>query len=117
MSNLITINGVPLPEPSSYSISTNNKINEFEAESGKKTLDVVRQNIYSISISYSGILENKLKSLQQLLSSVVVNVGFYDTQSGSNITKRMKVSGKSQGKNYFKDGISAWSYSFSLEEL
>lgn len=117
MPNLITINGAALPEPASFNVSTDDKVNEFESESGKLTLDIVRKDIYSISVSYNGILEAKLRSLQGLLSGTVVNAGFYDTKTAGIITKRMRVRSRSQSKQNFKHGISVWSYSFTLEEV
>lgn len=115
MHNLITINGVEFPTPEgSFDIKYEDKTNIHEGENGKKTVEIIRKDIASISVSYNGLKEEELNRLHAALDTVN-KVTFY--KKGVETTADMRLSSVSTPKKYFKGGITVWGMSFSLEEL
>lgn len=115
MHSLLTINGVDFPTPEgSYDVKYSNITNEYEGENGEKTVEIIRENVVSISVSYNGMTEEQLNTLHTALTTVCT-VAFY--KKGVKTTAKMKLSDVSTPKKYYKHGLSVWGMSFSLEEL
>lgn len=115
MRNLIIINGMEFPTPEgSFDIKYKDKTNEYEGEDGKKTVEIIRKDVTTISVSYNGMTEEKLNELLKTLDTVCA-VTFL--KKGVETTVDMKLSDVSTPKKYFKNGLSVWGMSFSLEEL
>lgn len=115
MHSLLIINGVEFPTPEgSFDIKYKNVINEYEGEDGKKTVEIIRENITTIAIGYNGMEEERLKVLHSALKTVNTVI-FY--KKGTQTTAKMKLSDVSTPKKYYGRGLSVWGMSFSLEEL
>lgn len=115
MHSLLNINGVEFPTPEgSFEIKYEDMTNEYKGENGKKTVEIIRENVASISVSYNGMTEEKLNDLHAVLSAVNTVI-FY--KKGIKATSQMKLSSVSTPKKYYKNGLSVWGMSFSLEEL
>ena len=115
MHSLLIINDVEFPTPEgSFEIKYKDKTNVYEGEDGKRTIEIIRKDIASISVSYNGMTEEKLNTLQAALTTVSA-VTFY--KKGVETTAEMKLSEVSTPKKYYKNGLSVWGMSFSLEEL
>lgn len=115
MHSLIIINGVEFPTPEgSFDIRYKSVMNEHEGEDGKKTVEIIREDVATISIRYNGMTEERLKDLHSALAPVNTVV-FY--KKGAETTAEMKLSDVSTPKKYYKNGLSVWGMSFSLEEL
>lgn len=119
MNNLLKINTVTFPEAEGgYDLSYSDKVNGYESESGEKTVEIIRRNVVSISVSYNGLLEQKLRELCAAIQTVNT-VTFYDPLAGNVVTKTMQADTNriSISKVHYKDDLSIWSLSFSLEEM
>lgn len=115
MHNLITINGVEFPTPEgSYELKYKNVTNEYTGEDGNKTVEIIREDVTSISIGYNGMPEDRLNALHSALKPVNTVI-FY--KRGIKTTTQMKLSDVSTPKKYYRGGLSVWGMSFSLEEL
>lgn len=115
MHSLLTINGVDFPTPEgSYDIKYSAVTNEYEGENGEKTVEIIRENVATISVSYNGMTEEQLNDLHAVLTTVCTVV-FY--KKGVKTTAKMKLSEVSTPKKYYRHGLSVWGMSFSLEEL
>lgn len=117
MYKLLSINGVTLPQPEGdYTITKNDKYNEYEGEDGTSTVEVIRQGIISLSVSYNYVKEKQLKKITdaiKLVSEVVV----FDPTKQTTRTISAKVTGIKTKMIYYKNGISVWSLAFDVEEL
>lgn len=119
MENLLIINDMTFPEPEgSYSIAYEDKVNEYESESGETTIEVIRKNICKISVKYNGFKETRLRELASAIQTVN-SVKYYNPLSGAVENKTMKANTDriSIEKKYYKYGRSIWSLSFDLEEM
>lgn len=119
MNNLLKINNIVFPEAEGgYDLSYSDKVNDYESESGEETVEIIRRNVISINVSYTGLLEQKLRELCAAIQ-VVNTVTFYDPLAGDLVTKTMKTdtSRISISKIHYKNDLSVWSLSFSLEEM
>ncbi len=112
---MLKINGVDfwIPKKGSYSETYKNMTNENVSDSGTTTVQTIRENILSISISYPGLFEEDYTRMKNALTSVC-------TVSGNGITERqMKLTDISRNKiikNTVRDA-NIYSLSFGLEEL
>lgn len=99
MYKLLTINGVQLPKPEGdFSISLKDKYNEYEGEDGTATVEVIRQGILSLSVSFNGLPEDYLKTIVDaitLVSSVVI----YNPMKMEMQTMTAKITGIKSKKN------------------
>ncbi len=117
MYKLLEINGVSLPDPEgSYSLSRKDKFNEYEGENGDKTIEVIREEILSCSVSYSGLEQKKIKEIMDAIS-LVSTVKVYDPKIGNVKGITAKITDVKTDKKFHKNGISVWSLSFKIEQL
>lgn len=117
MYKLLSINGVSLPQPEGeYTISKNDKYNEYEGEDGTTTVEVIRQGIISLAVSYNYVTEKHLKEITDAINLVSMVELFDPTQQ-----KVRKISAKITGIKtkmfYYKNGISVWTLAFNVDEL
>lgn len=116
MTDILKINNVIFPLPASYEINLEDKTNEFEAENGQRTIEIIREGIVSIAVSYNSLTAQRLSALKSALTKVST-VKYYDPNTNAAIEKQMEVSGIRTGKQYYRNNISCWSLSFNLKEL
>ncbi len=117
MHKLLEINGVVLPDPEgSFSLASEDKYNEYEGENGVKTVEVIRENIISGSVSYKGLAEDKLKEIVDAVS-LVSSVKVYDPCIKAVKEITAKITGVKYDKKFYKNDVSVWSLSFKIEEL
>lgn len=115
MHNLLVINGTEFPTPEgSFDVKYKDTTNEYRGENGKKTVEIIRRDVCSISVTYNGLEEDRANMLHSALSTVN-EVTF--CKKGTMVTVEMKLSDVSVPKKYYKNGLSVWGMSFSLEEL
>lgn len=120
MSNiqLVSINGVSLPNPlkGKLQLKKEDKYNEYECEDGSKKIEEIRTNVYSGSVSYSGLFESdvlKISNAITLVSSIVI----YSPYTNSTHTVSALVTGLSSSNIITKTNANAWSLSFDFEEI
>lgn len=65
MFDLLVINGYTCPKPASFKVDTTDKTNEFEAENGARTIEVIREGIIKISVSYGSLTAAGLQGIRQ----------------------------------------------------
>lgn len=116
MYDLLKINNVTLPKPAKFDISLDDKTNEFNAENGTRTIEVIRENIASISVGYDSLTADNFQTVKGALSKIS-QVTYYNPATQTLRTVQMEVSNIMQGKNYHDNNISTWSLSFDLREL
>ena len=115
MLSLLIINDVEFPTPEgSFDIKYKSVTNEHEGEDGKKTVEIIREDVATISVGYSGMNEERLNVLHSALKTVNTVI-FY--KKGVRTTAKMKLSDVSTTKKYYRHGLSVWGMSFGLEEL
>lgn len=115
MHSLLVINGVEFPTPEgSLDIKYKSVVNEHTGEDGKKTVEIIREDVVTISVGYKGMTEERLKALHSVLKTIN-RVMFY--KKGVEATAEMKLSDVSTPKKHYGHGLSIWGMSFSLEEL
>lgn len=118
MEKLLVVNGIVFPETGNYNVSVSDKVNEYESESGSITVEIIRENIYKIDVSYGALPQDVFKRLSEAVGAVN-EVTFYDPIKAS-VQKRTMKADKSRiktAKQYYKNDISVWSLSFALEEM
>lgn len=117
MYKLLTINGVSLPKPEGdFTLSLNDKYNEYEGEDGTSTVEVIRQGILSLSVSFNGLPEEYLKMIVDaitLVSSVVI----YNPMKMGVQTVTARITGIKTKKIWYQNNRSLWSLSFDIDEL
>lgn len=115
--DLLEINGITLPEPAEVNLNYIEKYNEFELESGRKTLDEIKTDMIGGSVGYNGLLQAdayRIRRALKLVSSVLI----YDPNTNSKRTISAKITEISMGKVFnVKDVGVAWSLDFTLEEI
>lgn len=119
MENLLMVNDVAFPNTDmNIDVTYSDKVNNYESESGEKTVEIIRQKICNISVKYEGLLEERIKTLCAAIQTVN-EVKFYDPLSGEVVSKTMKADTNriAVSKVCFKDGVKAWSLSLKLEEM
>ena len=115
MYDLLKINNVLFPVPEGvFDITYSDITYDSEAEDGKTVVEVVREDIAKISVSYGGLLESTANTLLASLSTVNT-VSFL--RKGTVQTCQMKASNIRTGKKYYKNSLSLWSLSFELQEI
>ena len=117
MYKLLTINGVPLPKPEGdFTITKKDKYNEYEGEDGSSTVEVIRQGILSLSISYNYITEQHLKTITDAIRLVSL-VEVYEPTLRKTRALTAKITNLKTRMLYYKNDISIWTLSFNLDEL
>lgn len=117
MYKLLSINGVPLPNPmGDFTISQNDKYNEYEGEDGKTTVEIIRQGILSLSVSFNGLPEDYLKMIVDAIR-IVSTVVIYNPLTKSTRKMTAKITGVKSKKIWYQNNQSLWSLSFEIDEL
>nr|DAX53032.1 MAG TPA: hypothetical protein [Caudoviricetes sp.] len=117
MLKLLTINDIEIPDPEgSLSVKKNDKYNEYEGEDGVKTIEVIREDFISGSVSYKGLTAEQVTEIVEAIE-LVSAVKIYDP--GINAVREIKalIKDVKYDKKYYKNNISVWSLSFTIEEL
>ncbi|MCD8038865.1 MAG: hypothetical protein LUE96_07270 [Lachnospiraceae bacterium] len=119
MLNSLVIGGVAFPIPKkgelgSISVQYEDVVNEYGSETGETTVEIIRCDVATISVSYSAITETLKNTLLAVLSPVA-DVTF--DKKGVETEASMRVSGVSTAIKLYGQGTPIWSLSFKLEEL
>lgn len=117
MYDLIKLNNYTMPEMGGFTLSEDSIKNIFEADSGKRTIEIVKSGIHSISCKYDGLMEATVNSICEILANGTVTAVFHNPLNNTQTTKNMEVSGVSTSKNHYKNDLSNWSLSFDLDDL
>lgn len=116
MYDLLKINNVTFPKPAGFNIDLVDKTNDFEAENGQITVEIIREGIVNISVTYGSLLAAEVLRLKNAITKVS-SVTFFNSYANTIQTKSMQVKNLKTVKQYHDNNISTWSLSFSLEEL
>ncbi len=117
MFKLLSVNGTNLRDPDgSYNLSKTDIVNEYEGEDGRKTLEIIRQNVISGSVTYKGLTPSMMKTIVSSLSTVT-NFVLYDPIKDEVVEIEAKVSNIKTSKIHHKNSLSVWSLSFDIDEL
>lgn len=117
MYKLLSVNGVSLPQPEGdYTLSKNDKYNEYEGEDGTTTVEVIRQGIISLAVSYNHVTEKHLKEIMDAIK-LVSSVEVFDPTQQKVRKITAKITGIKTKMFYYKNGISVWTLAFNVDEL
>lgn len=116
--NLFSINGYELPKPlkGNLQLKTSNNYNEYETEDGNKKIESLKENIYSGSVNYKGLLEADLLNITSkitLVSTLVLYSPFTNTYH----TISALIDGLNTSNIITEENVNAWSLSFNFEEV
>lgn len=115
MYDLLKINGKAFPVPKGgFDIAYNDVTNDYSSEDGRTVVEIIREGVATVTVSYSGLTEETSASLKAALKTV--NTVEY-LKFGSPCTAQMKLSNLKTSKVYYKNGVSVWTLSFELKEL
>jgi hypothetical protein len=118
--NLLTIDGVSMPNPTQYGVPTNDldSADTKRTESGKLKRKRVRAGILKINLTWSGISIQDVQIISAAVQPAELSVTFFDPWSFNYQTKTMYASAEKNAEaKIIKDvDDSRWNVSFSLSE-
>ena len=117
MYKILSANGVEFTDPEgSFTLSKSDVVNEYEAENGHKTVEIVRSGKVSASASYTGLPVAQVKTIAETLKPVTT-FRIYDALSDTRKDITARVTNVKVQKVFHKNDLSVWGLSFDLEEL
>lgn len=117
MYKIITANGISFKDPEgSFSLTKSDKINEYEGEDGHKTVESIRTDVISASVTYKGLTVEQLQTMCQALTTVTTFI-LFDATTNSQRQVTATVKDIKVNKVYHKNDLSVWSLSFDIAEL
>lgn len=117
MYKILSANGVEFTDPEgSFTLSKNDDVNEYKGEDGHCTIEIIRQNVISASVSYNALTVEQLKIMSEALTTVTTFT-LYDPLTDSQVEIRCKVSSVKVQKVHHRHDVSVWSLSFNIDEL
>lgn len=118
MAILISIDGVPMPTPSTFNILTQDlhADSTTRTEAGVAIINRVRAEVYKLECEWSVITEAELKVIKDAVRPVTTTVVFED--SDGTVKTRVFYTGdkKSVPRKLF-DNDRRWDYSFNMVEV
>jgi hypothetical protein len=98
MTALVTVSGVPLPEPSEYSGNTSTIVDSGRNVSGYVIGSVVRHDVAKVELKWRYLTVAQWASVLSLFSHNFYNsVTFFNQATGSYTTRQMYVSDRKAG--------------------
>lgn len=95
---LVTVNGVELPEPSSYDANTSTIVDSGRNVQGKVVGNVIRHDVAKISLGWNYIsAEDWAKTLSLFTKSFYCSVRFLNQTTNKYETRQMYISDRSAG--------------------
>lgn len=95
---LVTVNGVELPEPSSYDANTSTIVDSGRNVQGKVVGNVIRHDVAKISLGWNYIsAEDWAKILSLFTKSFYCSVRFLNQTTNKYETRQMYISDRSAG--------------------
>ena len=122
MQALVTVAGVDLPEPSTYSGTTSTIVDSARNVSGYVVGSVVRHDVAKVELQWKYLTARQWADILSLFTSSFYNsVTFYNQATASFTTRRMYVSDRNAGmwrRNPDSGAIMGWTNcSLSLVEV
>jgi hypothetical protein len=98
MTDLVTVAGVALPEPSSYSAGTSTLVDSARNVSGYVVGSVVRSDVAKVELSWRYLTVRQWANVLGLFKNNFYNtVTFFDQTTGDYTTRQMYVSDRNAG--------------------
>lgn len=98
MTDLVTVAGVALPEPSSYSAGTSTLVDSARNVSGYVVGSVVRNDVAKVELSWRYLTVRQWANVLSLFKNNFYNqVTFFDQTTGDYTTRQMYVSDRNAG--------------------
>ena len=117
MYKLLSINDIPLPNPEGeLSICQNDKLNEYQGEDGTSTIEVIREGVISMTVSYSNLTDKLLNEIMRALT-LISKVELYNPMTCSIQVITARISDQTVKKIWYKNSMSVWSLTFKIDEL
>lgn len=117
MYKILTANGVEFKDPEgSFTLTKADKFNVYEGEDGHKTVETIRDDLISASVSYKGLTVEQLKTMSEALKTVTTFL-LFDALTGTQRLVTGTVKSIKVNKVYHKNDLSVWSLSFDIDEL
>lgn len=117
MYNILQIGSLVFQTPQGeVTVNSNDKINEYETEAGKKRIELIRADVLSGKITFGGLLVADIATYRAALNTVTTLVLFNPLVNNTE-TIEAKISNITTQKIEHNNSFSAWSFSFDFEEL
>lgn len=98
MTALVTVAGVPLPEPSEYSANTSTLVDSARNVNGYVVGSVIREDVAKVELKWRYLTAQQWASVLSLFSRNFYNsVEFYNQATATYTTRQMYVSDRSAG--------------------
>jgi hypothetical protein len=99
---LVTVGGVALPEPSTYSAQTSTLVDSARNVQGKMIGSVIRDDVAKVELSYKYLPVEEWAKIGRLFKtaaggSFINSVTFFDQTEGAYVTREMYCSDRSSG--------------------
>lgn len=126
MNTLVTVAGIPLPEPSTYKGYTSTVVDSARNVQGAMIGAVIRDDIAKIEISYKFLTVTQLADILKLFTvsqggAFINEVEFFDQTTGGWNTRQMYVSDRTAGmfrRDHETGAVLGWvDVSFSFVEV
>lgn len=116
--DLISINNVDVPDvkKGTLSITPVDKYEEHETEGGGKVIDEIAKKLLTGNVSFSGLLQSELQTLDTALDTVST-MTIYSPITGNTKTFLALIVRDSMNKIIHDANANAWSWGFSFEEI
>lgn len=122
MPALVTVNGVPLPEPSAYTAQTSTIVDSGRNVSGYVIGSVIRSNVAKVELSWKYLTANQwANAIGPFDQHFYCTVKFFDQSTASYTTRQMYVSDRKAGmwrRDPYTGEVMGWvDCGFSLVEV
>ena len=122
MTDLVTVAGVALPEPSEYSANTSTLVDSARNVSGYVVGSVVRQDVAKVELKWRYLTARQWANILSLFNKSFYNsVTFYNQATADYTTRRMYVSDRQAGmwrRDPYSGEVMGWTdCSLSLVEV
>ena len=118
--DLISINNVAIPDvdlgKGAVVVGRNDKYNEYETEGGGKVIEPIAQGKLKGSVSFSGILQSQMQTIEASLD-IVSAMTIYNPRVGQTRTFLALIIPADAEKIIHDANANAWTYGFEFEEI
>ena len=117
MYNILQIGNLVFQTPQgSVTVKSDDRVNEYQTEAGKKRIELIRADVLSGNITFGGLLVADIATYRAALSTVT-SITLFNPLINNTETISAKISNIQANKIEHNANFSAWSLSFDFKEL
>lgn len=116
--DLITVNNIDCPDVKKGSLTMNPvpKYEEHETEGGGKVIEEIAENMWTGSVSYSGLFQSEIQSIKNCLKTVST-MTIYDPLNDQTISFIALIVPQEMEKKEHTSQGNVWSFGFTFEKI